>query len=174
MSGVIPFCPHRLYSPRPGTAHRPFPTVRLDTFTVVSIVSAFCYVSPPVFRTPWLKSNPTVSLVGVFFYTTYSKNGYVRCSDNCQLSTVNFFQPFPTVSPQGSTSAPVVLTMGNVVLPLFDKQKRRHNRRRFVPLFVMINPLIQCEDPAAERTRRDVGEGFGVDFHAAVQHVDLA
>ena len=32
---------------------------------------------------------PTVSLIGVFFYTTYSKNGHVRRPDNCQLSTVN-------------------------------------------------------------------------------------
>ena len=32
---------------------------------------------------------PTVSLIGVFFYKTYSKSGHVRSPNNCQLSIVN-------------------------------------------------------------------------------------
>ena len=40
--------------------------------------------------------------------------------------------------------------------------------------FVVINPLVQRENPAAEASGGDGGEGFGVDFHAAVQHVNLA
>ena len=51
------FYPHRLYSPRSGTAHRPFPTVRLGMISFAPVVSAMRNAAPPVLRTPRLKTS---------------------------------------------------------------------------------------------------------------------
>ena len=46
MSGVVPFCQHRLYLPRSGTAHRPFPTVSLKGSASATVVPTMLAALP--------------------------------------------------------------------------------------------------------------------------------